>query len=265
MPVPLFVVDAFTASAFRGNPAAVCLLEGPVEGGWMQKVAGEMNLSETAFLVPQGDGFLLRWFTPKVEVDLCGHATLASAHILWTLEKVPSSAPIKFHTKSGLLTITRRGDWIDMDFPAEPVADATIPPALAEGLGTSIKYVGLNRHDYLVEVANEGTLRALKPDLGMLAILPVRGIIITSPSNKPEYDFVCRFFAPLAGVAEDPVTGSAHCALGPFWAQRLGKSELTSYQASARGGVVKVRPMGNRVVLSGQAVTVLKGELVTSV
>lgn len=261
MPAPLFVVDAFTAQAYRGNPAAVCLLEGSAEASWMQKVAAEMNLSETAFVVPQGDGYLLRWFTPKVEVDLCGHATLASAFVLWTQERVPSSEPIKFHTKSGLLTITRRADWIDMDFPAEPVADATIPPALAEGLGTSIKYVGLNRHDYLVEVANEATLRALKPDLGMLAILPVRGIIITCPSQKPEYDFVCRFFAPLAGVAEDPVTGSAHCALGPFWAKRLNKEELTSFQASARGGVVKVKPKRSRVVLSGQAVMTLKGEL----
>lgn len=261
MPVPLYVVDAFTAQAYRGNPAAVCLLEAAKEASWMQQVAAEMNLSETAFLVPQGDSYLLRWFTPKVEVDLCGHATLASAHLLWATERVPSGQPIKFHTKSGLLTAKRQGEWIEMDFPAEPVADATIPPALAEGLGTTIKYVGLNRHDYLVEVANESTLRALKPDLGMLAILPVRGIIITCPSQKPEFDFVSRFFAPLAGVAEDPVTGSAHCALGPFWASRLKKEELIGFQASARGGVVKVRAEGNRVALGGQAVLVCRGEL----
>jgi predicted PhzF superfamily epimerase YddE/YHI9 len=261
MPVPLFIVDAFTTEPYRGNPAAVCLLENAAEAAWMQKVASEMNLSETAYLVPQGDGYHLRWFTPKVEVDLCGHATLASAFVLWSQERAPSGQPIKFHTKSGLLTCYRKGEWIEMDFPAEPVADANIPPALAEGLGTSIKYVGLNRHDYLVEVANETTLRALKPDLGMLAILPVRGSLITCVSQKPEYDFFCRFFAPLAGVAEDPVTGSAHCALGPYWAKRLGKTELTSFQASARGGVVKVKANGNRVLLGGQAVMVLRGEL----
>lgn len=258
---PIFVVDAFTDQPYRGNPAAICLLDRPAEAAWMQRVAAEMNHSETAFLWPRPDGFQLKWYTPKIEIDLCGHATLASAHVLWEEQRVHSEETIRFHTKSGVLTAAKRGNWIEMDFPAEPVAEATIPPALAEAFGTTFRYVGLNRLDYLVEVANEATLRALKPDQAMLAILPVRGVILTSKSAKPEYDYVCRFFAPLAGVAEDPVTGSAQCALGPYWAQKLDKPELVGYQASQRGGVLRVRMAGKRIALGGQAVSVLRGEL----
>ena len=225
----------------------------------MAKVALEMNLSETAFLHPVADGYSLRWFTPAIEVDLCGHATLASAHVLWQDGHIEPEAVARFHTRSGLLTCERRGDWIEMDFPAKLAEVAEAPPQLAAALGTGLKYVGRNQFDYLVEVADEATLRALAPNHHLLKQLPVRGVIVTAPGI--EYDFVSRFFAPGAGVEEDPVTGSAHTALAPFWSARLGKNEMTGFQASARGGVVKVRLQGNRVILSGQAVTVLQGDL----
>ena len=253
-------VDAFTAKPFSGNPAAVCVLPGPADEKWMANVAMEMNLSETAFLYPDGDGYRLRWLTPAIEVDLCGHATLASAHVLWTEGYLEPEQTARFHTKSGLLTCELRGDWIEMNFPAKLEQAAEPPAQLAESLGTELKYVGRNQFDYLVEVADEQTLRELKPQHGLLRELPVRGVIATA-AGSGEFDFVSRFFAPGSGIDEDPVTGSAHCALAPFWGARLGKTEMTGYQASPRGGVVKVRLEGDRVVLMGQAVTVLRGEL----
>ena len=254
-------VDAFTDTPFHGNPAAVCVLPDERDAAWMQAVAAEMNLSETAFLVKRGDGFGLRWFTPAVEVDLCGHATLASAHVLWEDRHLAREAQARFHTKSGLLTADRRGEWIELDFPVKPETPAAAPPGLAEALGATPKYVGKNQFDYLVEVDSEDTVRALAPDHAALAKLPVRGVIVTSRASTPGFDFVSRFFAPGSGIAEDPVTGSSHCALGPFWGARLGKTQMLAYQASARGGVVRVRLAGERVALGGQAVTVLRGEL----
>jgi PhzF family phenazine biosynthesis protein len=253
-------VDAFTDRPFAGNPAAICVLPAERDDRWMQDVAREMNLSETAFLLRRPDGFSLRWFTPAVEVDLCGHATLASAHVLWEDGHLPPDEPARFHTRSGLLTCTRRGDWIDMDFPAVP-AEPTEPPAdLVRALGVTPRYVGKARWHHLVEVDSEATLRGLAPDFTLLA-RAARAVIVTCAGAAP-YDFVSRFFAPGVGVPEDPVTGSAHCALGPFWQRRLGKHDLLAYQASARGGVVRVRVQGDRVLLSGQAITVLRGELV---
>jgi PhzF family phenazine biosynthesis protein len=260
--VPLLQIDAFTDRAFAGNPAAVCFLSSPRDDGWMQSVAAEMNLAETAFLVPRADGeWDLRWFTPTTEVDLCGHATLASAHALWETGRLAPAAVARFHTRSGVLTAERRGDAIELDFPSEPPAAAPIPDGLAAALGATPAWVGRNRMDVLVELASEREVRALAPDLAALAAHPVRGIIVTAPGSDG-YDFVSRFFAPAAGVPEDPVTGSAHCALAPFWAERLGRNEMTGWQASRRGGLVRVRLANGRVKLGGHAVTVLRGELV---
>jgi len=261
MPVRIVQVDAFTSRPFAGNPAGVCVLPHAPAETWMRDVAREMNLSETAFLVPQDGGYNLRWFTPAVEVDLCGHATLASAHVLWEDGHLPAGAQARFHSRSGLLLADRRGDWIELDFPATITIPAEPPPHLLEALGVTASYVGKNNFDYLVEVESEERLRALTPDFTALRRLPVRGIIVTARSASAEYDFLSRFFAPGSGVDEDPVTGSAHCALGPYWSQRLGKREFTAYQASARGGVVHVRLQGDRAILGGQAVTVLRGEL----
>ncbi|HZR98451.1 MAG TPA: PhzF family phenazine biosynthesis protein [Chloroflexota bacterium] len=261
MALPIVQVDAFTERPFAGNPAAVCVLPAPADAGWMQAVAREMNLSETAFLVRRDGGYDLRWFTPAVEVDLCGHATLASAHVLWEDGHSPPETPVRFWTRSGLLTVERQGDWIEMDFPAKPQAPAEAPPGLAEALGAVPHYVGRNDFDYVVEVESEAVLRGLTPDFAALRAIPVRGISVTSRAATAGYDFVSRFFAPASGIDEDPVTGSAHCCLGPLWAERLGRAELLAYQASARGGVVRVRVSDGRVYLGGQAVTVLRGEL----
>jgi PhzF family phenazine biosynthesis protein len=254
-------VDAFTATPFGGNPAAVCVLPEPGDAVWMQQVAREMNLAETAFLHRQEDGYSLRWFTPMVEVDLCGHATLASAHVLWEEGHLSANEPARFHTRSGLLTATRNGAWIEMDFPATPAAPADAPADLIEALGATALWTGKTPFDYLVEVDSEATLRALTPDFTRLGRVPTRGVIVTSRSASPEYDFVSRFFGPAVGINEDPVTGSAHSALTPYWAERLGKTEMTAYQASARGGVLRVRQNGERVIIGGQAVTTLRGEL----
>src|SRR6202023_2797577 len=252
-------VDSFTDRPFAGNPAAVCLLTLTGDDSWIQLVAREMNLSETAFLVRRDDGFDLRWFTPTVEVDLCGHATLASAHALWEEGHLQRDEQARFYTRSGPLTARSLGDWIEMDFPAKPEEPAPAPDGLIDGLGASPKYVGKNAFDYIVELDSEDTLRRLNPDFTLLGKIPVRGVIVTS--RAADYDFVSRFFAPASGINEDPVTGSAHCCLGPFWRSRLNKTEFVAYQASARGGVVRVRLEGDRVLLGGQAVTVLRGEL----
>jgi predicted PhzF superfamily epimerase YddE/YHI9 len=265
MTFTIIQVDAFTDQPFRGNPAAVCVLDGPADEAWMQHVAREMNLSETAFLYPLDDpaesSFNLRWFTPTVEVDLCGHATLAAAHVLWEQGHLPPDRPARFHTKSGLLAARRRGDWIELDFPAEPASMVEPPPALLEALGVESSYVGKNRMDYLVELPAEEQVRGLRPDLSLLMTFPHRGMIVTARADTAGYDFVSRFFAPQVGIAEDPVTGSAHCCLGPYWQGRLGQAELVAYQASARGGVVRVRVEGERVYLGGQAVSVMRAEL----
>ena len=254
-------VDAFTDRPFAGNPAAVCLLPEPVSEQWMHAVAREMNLSETAFLVRRDDGYDLRWFTPAVEVALCGHATLACAHVLWEAEHLRPDEQARFHTQSGLLTARRLDGWIELDFPAEPAWPVDPPDELA-ALGIAPRWVGRNRFDYLVEVDSESVLRGLTPDFGMLSHLSNRGVIVTSRSAASGFDFVSRFFAPAAGIDEDPVTGSAHCCLGPFWRDRLGTDTFVAHQASSRGGVVKVRVDGDWVRLGGQAVTVLRAELV---
>ncbi|WP_088891600.1 PhzF family phenazine biosynthesis protein [Leptolyngbya ohadii] len=254
-------VDAFTDRPFCGNPAAVCVLAEAQPDDWMQQVAAEMNLSETAFLLPESDGYRLRWFTPTVEMDLCGHATLASAHVLWTEGHLAGDRQAKFYTRSGLLTADRQGDWIELDFPVNLSQKIDRPARLAEVLGVDVQEVYENSLGYLVEVTNEETVRQMQPDFGRLKDLPVHGIIVTSRGNAP-YDFVSRFFAPAIGINEDPVTGAAHCCLVPYWCDRLQKTEFLAYQASARGGVVKARRSDNRVKLAGQAVTVMRGALV---
>jgi PhzF family phenazine biosynthesis protein len=261
MGVIITQVDAFTSIPYTGNPAAVCLLPEPGNEQWMQQVAQEMNLAETAFLYPQQNGFHLRWFTPTLEVDLCGHATLASAHVLWDEGHLHAEQQAHFYTRSGLLTAKREGAWIVLDFPATPARPADPPVELTQALGVELDFVGMSQFDYLVEVDSEETLRALKPDLSLLARVPVRGVIVTSRSSSPEFDFVSRFFAPRAGVNEDSVTGSSHCALAPYWEVHLGKREMTAYQASPRGGVLHVGVHGERISIGGQAVTVLRGEL----
>ena len=261
MPQPIVQVDAFADRPFAGNPAAVCVLDRPREDGWMQRVAMEMNLSETAFLHPADDGWSLRWFTPAVEVDLCGHATLASAHVLWEEGRLDASDEARFHTRSGLLTARRDGGWIWLDFPVLPPAPMEAPEGLADALGAGLLHVGRSRFDLIVEVESEAAVRALSPDHRRLRALGSRGVIVTARGETGGTDFVSRFFAPGAGVDEDPVTGSAHCVLAPYWAAKLGRTEMTGYQASARGGTVRVRLAGDRVLLGGQAVTVLRGEL----
>jgi PhzF family phenazine biosynthesis protein len=261
MSVKLFQVDAFTDKPFAGNPAAICLLPEPRDPAWMQSVALEMNLSETAFLVKENDGFRLRWFTPTVEIELCGHATLAGAHVLWEAGILPPDRQARFHTVSGLLTADRKGEWIELDFPAEPIGPLDDPPDLTKALGVTPTFVGRNRFDYYAEIESDQTLRDMTPDFALIEKLPVRGLGVTARSASPDYDFVSRFFGPQSGVAEDPVTGSAHCALGPYWGAKLNKPELIGFQASARGGIVRVRVEGDRIKLGGQAVTVLRGEL----
>lgn len=263
MSLEIIQVDAFTNKPFGGNPAAVCVLPEPADAGWMQNVAMEMNLSETAFLYSQEDGYNLRWFTPAAEVDLCGHATLASAHTLWEQGYLGLDAEARFYTRSGLLTAQRRGDWIELNFPATPAQAITSPPELLQALGLEqARYVGETRFDYLVEVDFEAKVRSLAPNFALLKKISRRGVVVTSRAGSAEFDFVSRFFAPAVGIDEDPVTGSAHCCLGPYWQSRLGQATFVAYQASSRGGVVKVRVAGERVYLSGQAVTVLKCELV---
>ncbi|MBI2835379.1 MAG: PhzF family phenazine biosynthesis protein [Acidobacteria bacterium] len=261
MPLPLIQVDAFTSKPFAGNPAAVCVLPEPHDEAWMQDVAREMNLSETAFLTRRSDGYALRWFTPAVEVDLCGHATLASAHVLWSEGHLEASRQARFHTRSGLLTADRVDDWIELDFPVKAEQPADPPPGLLDALNVNALYVGRNAFDFIVEVTSEHIVRALEPDFVRLKKVGARGIIVTSRSENGEFDFVSRFFAPGSGIDEDPVTGSAHCCLAPFWSTRLGRTEFRAFQASPRGGVLRVRLDGDRVKLAGQAVTVMRAQL----
>jgi len=256
-------VDAFTSVAFRGNPAAVCVLQAGRSDAWKQAVATEMNLSETAFLERLADGWSLRWFTPVAEVDLCGHATLASAHVLWEEGVVDTTEPLRFFTRSGALEARREPTGIVLDFPAVRAEEIAPPGPLLTALGiTQAVAAARNRMDVLIEVGSAAEVRALSPDFGALTMVNTRGVIVTARADDDEHDIIARFFAPAVGVNEDPVTGSAYCALGPWWAERLGRSELRAYQASTRGGVVGVRVRGERVELIGQAVTVLRGELI---
>ena len=261
MGLSIYQVDAFTDRPFAGNPAAVCLLPSPRDDHWMQQVAQEMNLSETAFLIWQKDGFNLRWFTPLTEVDLCGHATLASAHILWEQEYLQPDEQARFNTRSGLLTADRRQDLIELDFPATLEEQTDAPQRLLEALGVTASYIGKNVFDYLVEVDSEETVRGMKPNISLLEQVEARGVIVTSRASSLEYDFVSRFFAPQVGVIEDPVTGSSHCCLAPYWSKKLNKNAMVAYQASERGGVLYLRVNGDRVKLAGRAVTVMHGEL----
>ncbi|UCE55020.1 MAG: PhzF family phenazine biosynthesis protein [Desulfobacterales bacterium] len=262
MALEIFQVDAFTHTPFKGNPAAVCILPQEGDKDWMQLLANEMNLSETAFLYRYKDGYNLRWFTPAVEVDLCGHATLASAHILWETGQLAPDQQARFYSRSGLLTAERQDDWIQLDFPSEPEEETDAPEKLGEALGISAQYVGKNRFDYLIEVDSEEAIRSMKPDFRLLSTIGSRGFIVTSLADSTEFDFVSRFFAPGAGINEDPVTGSAHCCLGPYWQKRLGKKDFSAYQASPRGGVIKVQVAGERVILAGQAITVMRSTLI---
>lgn len=267
MSLPIYTVDAFTERPFAGNPAAVCLLDREREAAWMQTLSGEMNLSETAFLRQQGDAWSLRWFTPKAEVALCGHATLASAHVLWETQRLAPGAPALFDTLSGRLTAQRvngdsEADWIELDFPERRERRHEDLPELFAALGVQPVYFGKNAYDFFVEVASAKEVRDLAPDYVALTKLPVRGVIVTAAAEAGSgFDFVSRFFAPGVGVPEDPVTGSAHCCLAPYWGEKLGKGEMVGYQASPRGGTVRVRRQGERVILAGRAVTMVAGSL----
>lgn len=261
----IYQVDAFTEKPFSGNPAGVCVLNEKLDEKIMQNIAHEINLSETAFLVKSNKEYDLRydlrWFTPEGEIDLCGHATLASAHILWEKGFLKNDQEARFSTKSGLLTAIMNNGWIELNFPALPEEKTEPPAGLLESLGVEATYVGKNIFDYLIEVESEETVRTMKPDFVKLSKVPARGVIVTARSRTGEYDFVSRFFAPEIGIWEDPVTGSSHCCLGPYWQKRLNKDEFIAYQASERGGVLKVKVAGERVLISGKAVMVLEGEL----
>lgn len=263
MSLPIVTVDAFTAEPFRGNPAAVCFLDGPRPDAWMQQVALEMNLSETAFLLRQGDDYSLRWFTPAVEVPLCGHGTLASAHALWDTGRLPKDREARFHTKSGLLTARRAGARIEMDFPSIPVEQTPLFEDARKALGVT-PYITARtpeeQMNFLLELDSEQQVRDLRPDFAPLRKI-FWGFIVTAKADADPYDFVSRYFAAGQGIDEDPVTGSAHCSLAPYWADRLKKTELVGHQVSARGGVVHCVLRGDRVTLSGDAVTVMRGEL----
>ena len=261
MTIRLFQVDAFTDVPFQGNPAAVCLLQKPAEESWMAQLAKEMNLSETAFLYPQEGGFNLRWFTPAVEVSLCGHATLASAHILYEIGAIEPGKETIFYTASGVLKANKHGEEIELDFPATPPEEIPEPAGLTASLGVKADYIGKSRFDYLVRVVSESEVREAAPDFIKLNELGVRGVMLTS-QGEGDFDFISRFFAPGAGIDEDPVTGSAHCCLGPYWGEELGKEEMRAYQASPRGGIVGVHLAGDRVFLTGKAVTIFEAELV---
>lgn len=265
MSVPLFVVDAFANRPFAGNPAAVCLPPGPPDEAWMKNLAAEMNLSETAFAWTEADGYRLRWLTPAVEVKLCGHATLATAHTLWETGRVPATEPIRFHTKSGVLSAVKAGDLVELDFPAQPATLGPADAAVLAALGiTKATAYGHNDTDAFVVVPAERDVLNLAPDFRALAAANVRGVIVTAKADRPGVDFVSRFFAPGSGIDEDPVTGSAHCCLAPYWAGVQGKLEMTGYQTSKRGGTVRVTVVGDRVKLAGRAFTISRGECVVA-
>ena len=261
MSIPIYQVDAFADQAFSGNPACVCLMDKQQDDQWFQNVAAEMNLSETAFVWNDDGKFLIRWFTPVTEVDLCGHATLASAHTLWETGTLASDCEAVFESRSGRLSAVRAGDQISMNFPSRPPVATDLPVGLAEGLGIKPLFVGTDKTDYMVEVESEEVIRGLTPDFGVLKSVSARGIIVTAKCESGEYDFISRFFGPAAGIDEDPVTGSAHTILTPYWAEKLGRTKMSAFQASSRGGRVSVELKGDRVLLGGNARTVFRGEL----
>jgi PhzF family phenazine biosynthesis protein len=254
-------IDAFTDRAFSGNAAAVCVLSQRQNTEWMQRIAQETNLAATVFVREQTQGFDIRWFTPSHELPLCGHGTLAAAHALWTEGHCPCEAALTFHAHSHILTATLEEDWIRMDFPAIRNTPIAAPDILRQWLCVEPRYVGRSHHSYLVEVGSASDLRALTPNPDLLLRLDLPSVIVTCRADDGPYDFISRCFVPIHGIPEDPATGSAHCAFGPYWAERLGKTHLTGYQASARGGVVRIQVEGDRVTLGGQAVTVLRSEL----
>jgi PhzF family phenazine biosynthesis protein len=260
-PIKYFIVDAFTNRPFTGNPAAVVPLETWADDAWLQNVALEMNLSETAYLVPNEHGFDLRWFTPQTEVDLCGHATIASAVVLMRLGRLDDGADVGFATRSGTLGARRQGSQVQLDFPILPAERCEPTKELAEALGATPRAVGRSRFDLLVELESEQAVRRLAPDFRRIAAMPFRGVIVTAPGDDPQFDFVSRFFAPALGVDEDPVCGSAHCCLASYWGERLGKTKMVAYQASARGGIVHVETRDSRVTLAGEGVVTAMGEL----
>lgn len=260
--VTLFQVDSFSHAPFKGNPAGVCIVKQPMDEEWMQNVAMEMNLSETAFLWPEGDAYRLRWFTPTVEVALCGHATLAAAHILWEEKYLDKDKAAQFITKSGALSAYKKGAKIYLDFPSEPPSPCSPPPYLPDLVNGKIIYCGSNnQNDLLVEIESEELVRNFKPRFDILKTFTIRGLILTAQSKNKDYDFVSRFFASSVGVDEDPVTGSAHCCLAPYWAEKLGKLALTGFQASQRGGIVGCELNGDRVIINGTALTIFRIEM----
>lgn len=254
----LYQVDAFTSELFKGNPAGVCILDKNISEEIMQNIAMEMNLSETAFLLKKDEGYILRWFTPEEEVDLCGHATLASAHILWEEDYLDKDKEAIFYTKSGVLKAFKNDEYITLDFPLEKANEITPPEELVKAFNIPFLFVGKNRMDYLIEIQDEEILKKLKPDFELLEKVEARGIIITSRSSKTEFDFISRFFAPRVGIKEDPVTGSAHSCLGPYWSEKLKKNQLMAYQASKRGGELNLHLVGDRIYISGKAITFFK-------
>lgn len=260
MAIPMFLVDAFASAPLSGNPAAVCLLQAAVETTWMQSMAGEMNQAETAFVLRQGEDWSLRWFTPTMEVDLCGHATLAAAHVLWSEGIVTRTQPVRFHTRSGVLIAAADEQRIVLDFPAIAMVPCSPPEGLIGALGVLPMSVFRAGPDLVVEVMDAQTVIEAKPDMPQLAAMSGRGVAITA-AGEVDCDVISRFFAPAAGIPEDAVTGSLHCALGPFWSKRLRRSVLRCRQASARGGMLEVEARGERVFLTGTAVTVLAGHL----
>jgi len=261
MPLFLHTIDAFTDKPFAGNPAGVCVLKQALPDELMQQIAAEMNLSETAFLVPQEDGYNLRWFTPTVEVDLCGHATLASAHLLFESGKLQADAMARFHTRSGVLTVHKVGDKIELDFPALHVSPAVFPQSAIPLLGATPVAYSTNADGQLAELDSEQAVRDLSPDIRALHSLGLGSLIVTARATTPGLDIVSRVFVPAFGIDEDPVTGSAHCALAPYWSSKLQKTTLSAHQASRRGGYLEIEHRKDRVLLRGQAVTVMKSEL----
>lgn len=261
----IFQVDAFTDKPFKGNPAGVCILDKPRPDSWMQNLAMEMNLSETAFLLKESEGYRLRWFTPETEVSLCGHATLASAHILWEKGFLEKDQNVVFNTLSGTLVTRRIDDWIEMEFPSRQVTPGEAPESLLKVLNIRPLTVNMYSHKgsllYLFELQSEEDVKNTTPDFRLLKSEDAKVVMITSRSKSEEYDFVSRFFAPAVGIDEDPVTGSAHCYLAPYWAGKLNKTELVGFQASKRTGVIFCRVSGEHVYIRGKAITVFEGEL----
>lgn len=257
--VPIYLVDAFADDPFRGNPAAVCYLMAPRPARWMQQVAAEMNQAETAFFSINDDFVDLRWFTPLAEVDLCGHATLATAHVIWETELLSEKHPIRFETRSGKLIARKLGEWIELDFPSDPPKQQELPEELLAALGIpNPVFAGRAKDYYFIQLKDEAEVNSLDPDFRTLRKYSV-GIVVTAKSDSPNHDIMSRFFAPAVGIDEDPVTGSAHCVLGPYWEQKEGLKAFTAYQASPRGGTVRVDNQGPRVILKGKAVSVMQG------